>query len=244
MDGAPPARQLWLQLGRLATVRWRARDALGPPSEDDMPTEEGEEAAAPPEAAPPPTFAPTARARFFHPEAFSPQQRLAAHTASMSHGEAQHHRQLAPAPVQGADGSVVMEAFDPEGEFPYYYYPDELGQPNYGVLSPTGYGDRGTFYSWLEDSFRHVASAIGRRLPAPPRPPSPPPERWQFTGSDAAARFRSEQARWFRQHGNGSDLQGSRREQNTLYARLKDRLFRLRHGRANPSGTPRNQRNA
>ena len=52
-----------------------------------------------------------------------------------------------------------MEAFDPEGEFPYYYYPDELGQPNYGVLSPTGYGDRDTFYSWLEDSFlRHRPS--------------------------------------------------------------------------------------
>ena len=127
-----------------------------------------------------------------------------------------------------------MEAFDPEGEVPYYYQPDELGQPNYGVLSSTGYGDRDTFYSWLEDSFLRVASAIGLRSPAAPRPPSPPPERWQFTGPDAAACFRSEQARWFRQHGDGSALQGSWREQNTLYARLKDRLFGLRHGRANP----------
>ena len=71
-------------------------DAWGPPSEDDVPVEEGEDAAAPPEATPPRTFAPTARARFFHPEAFSPAQRLAAHTASMPPGEAQHHLQLAP----------------------------------------------------------------------------------------------------------------------------------------------------
>ena len=215
-------------------------DAWGPPSADDVPIEEGEEAAAPPEATLPRTFAPTARARFFHAEAFSPAQRLVAHTASMPPGEAQHHRQLAPAPVQGADGSVVMEAFDPEGEVPYYYQPDELGQPNYGVLSSTGYGDRDTFYGWLEDSFLRVASAIGLRSPVPPRPPSPPPERWQFTGPDAAACFRSEQALWFRQHGDGAGLQGSRRQQNTLFARLKDRLFGLRHGRANPSGTPRN----
>ena len=46
----------------------------------------------------------------------SEQERMCAHTAHMPSGEAKHHRSLAPAEVRGADGSVVMVAFDPEGE--------------------------------------------------------------------------------------------------------------------------------
>ena len=38
-------------------------------------------------------------------------------------------------------------AFDPEGEVAYYHEPHEAGRPNYAVLGPTGFGDRGTFYS-------------------------------------------------------------------------------------------------
>ena len=42
-----------------------------------------------------------------------------------------------------------------------------------------------------------------------------------------------------------SELQGtSRREQNNVFQRLKDRLFGLRRDRANPSGTPRAMREA
>ena len=79
---------------------------------------------------------------------------------------------------------------------------------------------------WLAAPFRRQ----------PQRPLSPAPERSQFETDDA---FQVEQARWFRDHGNGTELQGSRREQNTLFWRLQDRLFGLRRDRANPSGTQR-----
>ena len=38
---------------------------------------------------------------------------------------------------------------------------------------------------------------------------------------------------------DGAELHGTRREQNTLFDRLKDRVFGYRRDRANPSGTPR-----
>lgn len=68
------------------------------------------------------------------------------------------------------------------------------------------------------------------------RPLSPAPEAADFASQDA---FMCERARWFREHGDGSELHGTRREQNDRFQRLKDRLFRLRRARANPSGTPR-----
>ena len=40
--------------------------------------------------------------------AFTQEERLAAHTAGMPTGEAEHHHQLAPTPVRGADGSSIM----------------------------------------------------------------------------------------------------------------------------------------
>ena len=69
------------------------------------------------------------------------------------------------------------------------------------------------------------------------RPLSPAPERSQF---ETDADFLRERERWFQEHGDGAVLRGeTRREQNTVFQRLKDRLFGLRRGRANPCGTPR-----
>ena len=81
------------------------------------------------------------------------------------------------------------------------------------------------------------------QLPAPlsTRPLSPPPERSHFAGADGDQRFRQERARWFRDHGDGSELRGSLEEQHRLFDRLKDKLLRLRRNRANPSGTLRNK---
>ena len=71
----------------------------------------------------------------------------------------------------------------------------------------------------------------------PQRPVSPAPEAADFETDDE---FLRERARWFREHGDGSELPGTtRREQNNFFQRLKDRLFGLRRDRANPSGTPR-----
>ena len=67
-----------------------------------------------------PTRSPRRHGRDSTTRAPSLRLRLAAHTVSMPSGEAQHHRQLAPKPVRGADGGIIMEAFDPEGEVPYY----------------------------------------------------------------------------------------------------------------------------
>ena len=54
----------------------------------------------------------------------------------------------------------ITEAFDPEGEMPYYYAMGDPGRPNYVLFGPTGYGDRNTFYNWLEGGIflpRHFA---------------------------------------------------------------------------------------
>ena len=68
------------------------------------------------------------------------------------------------------------------------------------------------------------------------RPLSPAPYSAQFA---SAADFHREQARWFCDHGDGSELMGTRREQNTAFDRLRDKLFGARRDRANPSGTRR-----
>ena len=90
---------------------------------------------------------------------------------------------------------------------------------------------------YVKRPFEWLASSVGQRPPQ--RPLSPAPEAVDFATEDA---FLQERARWFREHGDGSELQGTtRREQNNLFQRLKDRLFGLRRDRAkaNPSGTPR-----
>ena len=83
-----------------------------------------------------------------------------------------------------------------------------------------------------------LVSSLGHRQPQ--RPLSPAPEAADFETEDE---YLHERARWFRKHGDGSELQGAtRRDQNNIFQRLKDRLFGLRRDRANPSGTPRSMR--
>ena len=67
------------------------------------------------------------------------------------------------------------------------------------------------------------------------RPLSPAPQRSLF---DTSAAFRQERARWYREHGDGTVLQGTLEEQHNLFSRLKDRLHGLRRNCTNPSGTP------
>ena len=68
------------------------------------------------------------------------------------------------------------------------------------------------------------------------RPLSPAPQRSLF---DTSAAYRQERARWYREHGDGTVLQGTLEEQHNLFSRLKDRLHGLRCNHMNPSGTPR-----
>ena len=93
---------------------------------------------------------------------------------------------------------------------------------------------------WLDHVVRpseRQCSASSQAAHCPLRPLSPAPEAADFESDEA---FMIERARWFREHGDGCELQGeSRREQNDKFQRLKDRLFGLRRTRANPSGTPR-----
>ena len=179
---------------------------------------------------PPPQRMPlTARAAYHYPHLFTAEERLKAHTASMSAGEAAHHHMLAPTLIEGYNGHVVMCAFDPEGEMPYYY-DATVGRQDYGAVRVSN-GDRDAFYSWLEGPPEH--------MPPPnlsTRPLSPAPYSAQF---ESTREFRDEQARWFRDHGDGSELKGTRREQNTAFDRLRDKLFGARRDRANPSGTRR-----
>ena len=82
-----------------------------------------------------------------------------------------------------------------------------------------------------------LASSLSLRQQQAQRPLSPAPEAADFA---TEGEFLQERARWFREHGDGSELQGAtRREQNNIFQRLKDRLFGLRRDRANSSGTPR-----
>ena len=140
--------------------------------------------------------------------------------------EARHHASLAPYPVRGADGSIIMAAVDPEGETPYYYQPDDAGEPWWRIASPTGWPDRSTFYAWLERGVAWLPGPVQRRL-------RPTPYRHQYPTQQA---FRDAQAEWYQER-TGSDLKGSRRQQNTLFDRLRDRVLGSRRARANPSGS-------
>lgn len=105
-------------------------------------------------------------------------------------------------------------------------------QPWYQVLS--GATVPMHWLDYVKRQFEELASSFRRRLVQ--RPHSPAPEAADFETEDE---FLQERARWFRENGNGSELQGeTRREQNNRFQRLKDRLFGLRRERANPSGTP------
>ena len=136
--------------------------------EDATPEDATPEDATPEGTAPlPGAFAPTARARFFHRDAFSQPERLAAHTAGMPSGEAQHHGQLAPRLVQGAGGGVIMEAFDPEGEVPYGRYRKDMRRHTTRPTSPVGPA--------MPCSARLAMATEGRSTPGSRAPAHHPP---------------------------------------------------------------------
>ena len=111
--------------------------------------------------------------------------------------------------MQGADGSIIMAAMDPEGETPYYDQPEDSGVPWWRIASPTGWPrDRSTFYAWLESTISWLPQPVQRRLRFPPY-------RHQYPTQQA---FRDAQAQWYQENScDGSELTGPRREANTLF---------------------------
>jgi hypothetical protein len=156
----------------------------------------------------------------------------------MPTGEAEHHLALAPAVVQGANGNAIAVGFDAEGEVPYYFGRWATGieaRPSYSLFSPTGYGDRSTFYGWLDVADGELPSPNCQRRAR--RAIRSAPMASQFESAEA---FHDAQAQWYREYGDGSELTGTRRQRNQLFDRLRDRVHRFRRARANPSGTQRN----
>ena len=102
---------------------------------------------------------PSARAAFYHQSSLTPPSN--ASTLIPRACLPARRRTIAPShPPRYAVLTAVWSAmaFDPEGEVAYYHEPHEAGRPNYAVLGPTGFGDRGTFYGWLEEFLGWVTS--------------------------------------------------------------------------------------
>ena len=107
------------------------------------------------------------------------------------------------------------------------------GRPWHEV--PFGATEAAHWLDYVRRPFERFTSAF--RSQPPQRPLSPAPVATDF---ETEEEFLQERARWFREHGDGDELHGAtRREQNNIFQRLRDRLFGLRRARANPSGTPR-----
>ena len=126
-----------------------------------------------------------------------------------------------------------MEALDPEGYFPYYYFPGDVGR----ALAKS-YGDRESFYAWLEASGQeHVAAAASTSAAAVPARIPDPPKRGDFPrGRGAVSEWVSKAGRarrvpsiasaskrWFKlatrstEHPDGIELHGTLAEQNICY---------------------------
>ena len=130
-----------------------------------------------------------------------------------------------------------MLCFDPEGMTPYYTLPGDPTAPTYALSGRSEYAaDRTEFYQWLEEDDHRKPESLESNLS--PRPVSPAPEKSEFKTATA---FHTERARWYRDHGDGSELSADLPAdlQNLYFDRLRDKIFGLRRGRANPSGTPR-----
>ena len=145
--------------------------------------------------------------------------------ASLPPGEREHYELIEPRPICDATGRVVlMEALDPEGYFPYYYFPGDVGR----AIAKT-YGDRESFYAWLEASDQaHVAAAASTSAAAAPQIPDPPkradfPRGRGAVGKAGRDAFHRERRRWFKlatrssEHPDGIELDGTLAEQNTRY---------------------------
>mmetsp|Transcript_18369 Transcript_18369/g.53131 ORF Transcript_18369/g.53131 Transcript_18369/m.53131 type:complete len:225 (+) Transcript_18369:187-861(+) len=96
---------------------------------------------------------PSARAAFYHQSSLTPPSN--ASTLIPRACLPARRRTIAPShPPRYAVLTAVWSAmaFDPEGEVAYYHEPHEAGRPNYAVLGPTGFDDRGSFYGGSRNS--------------------------------------------------------------------------------------------
>ena len=156
--------------------------------------------------------------------------------ASLPPGERAHHEAIAPRKIYDAAGRVLLiEELDPEGEFPFYYFPGDSGRALARHL-----GTRDSFYAWLDAS----ASTHEDCAPTVPSPQLPdPPKRGDFPrGRSAEGKagrdlFHRERKKWFKRatrshdHPDGIELAGSLAEQNTQYDIVARRFRTYSDGR-------------
>ena len=143
--------------------------------------------------------------------------------ASLSPGEREHYELITPQPIYDSAGKVVlMEALDPEGYFPYYYFPGDVGR-----ALAKNYGDRDSFYAWLETSDQERLSASGSASTAAALTPQipDPPRRCDFprgrgaVGKAGREAFHRERKTWFKlathssKYPDGMELDGTLAEQ-------------------------------
>ena len=156
--------------------------------------------------------------------------------ASLPPGEREHHELIAPRPIYDASGNVVlMEELDPEGYFPIYYFPGDAGR-----ALAKNYGDRDSFYAWLEAS----GEGLGAASTAPTLHMQGPPKRSDFprgrgaVGKAGREAFHRERRKWFKlatrsiEHPDGTELEGSLAEQNTRYDIIARRFREYSDGRS------------
>ena len=166
------------------------------------------------------------------------ESRREAWLASLPPGERAHHEAMAPRKIYDATGEVLLiEELDPEGEFPFYYFPGDSGRALARHL-----GTRDSFYAWLDGSTgRRTCAMIPSGSSSAPLPD--PPKRSDFpcgrgaegkTGRDA---FHRERKVWFkmatrsRDYPDGIELGGTLNEQNTQYDIVARRFRTYSDGR-------------
>ena len=131
-----------------------------------------------------------------------------------------------------------MEELDPEGYFPFHYFPGDVGR-----AIAKNYGDRDSFYAWL-DASPHEALPTTSTAPTSAAKPIPdPPKRSDFprgrgaVGKAGRDAFHRERMKWFKMathssdHPNGIALTGSLAEQNTQYDIVARRFRTYNDGR-------------
>ena len=160
--------------------------------------------------------------------------------ASLPPGEREHHKLIAPRPICDASGNVLlMEELDPEGYFPFHYFPGDSGRALAKHL-----GDRDSFYAWLDASSQEqfvaptapAPTVVSECIPDPPKRSDFPHGRGAV-GKAGREAFHRERKKWFkiatcsRDHPDGIELTGSLAEQNTQYDIVARRFRTYRDGR-------------
>ena len=189
----------------------------------------------------------------YHPREGQPVRRPREEWLSMlSPGERAHHESRTPRVHRDKSGRVVLiEELDPEGDFPFSYFPEDI---NHGLAGR--FGSRNGFYAWLEAGaaappLTAMVSASSQSAPQPwsdpppqpipdppPHPIPDPPKRSDFpsgrgaVGKAGRMAFHHARQKWYRMvtrstdHPEGLELEGSLGEQNTKYDIIA-RRFRM-----------------